>query len=160
MSDQPNEQQSGQVHTIGHSDLPIDVFVERLLAHGVDTVVDVRSRPQSRFPWFNRDALAQRLAASDVAYLFLGDALGGLPADIRMYSMDGAPDYYQIARQPFYAEALERVLALVREKRHVALMCGEADPMVCHREQLVGQSLRAHGVEVEHILKPEAAQVV
>lgn len=142
-----------RLYTIGHSNHAFETFLALLQARGVDTVVDVRTRPRSRFPWFNQPRLADLLDEAGVRYIYLGEKLGGQPQDIRLYALDGAPDYYTIARQDFFREGIEQVLRLVREGRRVALMCGEAEPDVCHRERLVGQALRAHGVAVEHILK-------
>lgn len=147
-----------QVRTIGHSDLRFETFLSLLEKHGVDTVVDIRSRPRSRFPWFNRAALEHRLAEAGMRYVFLGAELGGLPADLRLYSLDGAPDYYLIGQQQFYLDGIAQLMALIREGASVALMCGEADPMICHRERLVGRTLREQDVEIVHILREEATQ--
>jgi hypothetical protein len=47
----------------------------------------------SRFsPHFNKAAFAASLAARDVAYLFLGQALGGRPENPEMYT-EGREDY-------------------------------------------------------------------
>jgi uncharacterized protein (DUF488 family) len=70
--------------TIGHSNLAADRFVALLKDAGVTAVVDVRSVPFSRWcPWFSGKALAQRLAGEAIAYIALGDALGGRPRDPR-----------------------------------------------------------------------------
>jgi len=79
--------------TIGHSNLAADRFVALLKDAGVTAVADVRSVPFSRWcPWFSGKALAQRLAGEAVAYVALGDALGGRPRDPRLYR-DGVADY-------------------------------------------------------------------
>jgi uncharacterized protein (DUF488 family) len=44
--------------TIGHSSRELSEFLKQLVAHGVQIVGDVRSRPGSyRFPQFNREIL-------------------------------------------------------------------------------------------------------
>jgi len=56
--------------TIGHSNLPVERFVELLAGAGVTAIVDVRSVPFSRrFPWFTGKRLAERLAQSSIGYL-------------------------------------------------------------------------------------------
>ena len=51
------------IKTIGHSNHPIERFVELLKSGGVDELVDVRSQPWSRrYPQFGRERLAQTLA--------------------------------------------------------------------------------------------------
>jgi len=37
------------VFTIGHSNHPLEVFVDLLKKHEIDVVVDVRSRPRSKY---------------------------------------------------------------------------------------------------------------
>ena len=61
------------VLTIGHSTHDSEAFVALLQRYGVTDVADVRSSPYSRFnPQFNREALANRLAACGIEYAFLG----------------------------------------------------------------------------------------
>ena len=50
------------VHTIEHSDMGREKFMDRLEQNGVELVVDVRSTPHSRHaPQFNRKELAGAL---------------------------------------------------------------------------------------------------
>ncbi|HET7019845.1 MAG TPA: DUF488 domain-containing protein, partial [Xanthobacteraceae bacterium] len=64
--------------TIGHSNLPAERFMALLTSAGVTAIADVRSVPFSRWcPWFSGKALAERLAGQRIAYVALGDALGG-----------------------------------------------------------------------------------
>lgn len=69
------------LYTIGHSNLKMDQFLAHLQRYGVTMLVDVRTRPQSRFfPWFNRRNLSEQLSASGIGYGFIdyrreGDAI-------------------------------------------------------------------------------------
>ena len=72
--------------TIGHSNLAADRFVALLKHAGVTAVADVRSVPFSRWcPWFSGKALTERLAGEAIAYIAVGNALGGRPRDPRLY---------------------------------------------------------------------------
>jgi uncharacterized protein (DUF488 family) len=142
---------SFDVLTIGHSNIPIERFVELLQHAGVNAIVDVRSVPHSRWcPWFSQKQLAPRLAADGMSYAFEGDALGGRPRDEQLYR-DGAADYEAMAKQPYYQDGLARVTAQARGSR-VCLMCKEREPLDCHRCLLVARSLAEHGLTVGHIL--------
>jgi uncharacterized protein (DUF488 family) len=135
------------VHTVGHSNLPFDAFVANLRRHGVELLVDVRSVPRSRFaPWSTHPRVAERLAEVGVSYAYLGQALGGRPPS------GGKPDYDLMAREPAYLAGIDDLLLLAAEKR-VAVMCSEGDPTQCHREHLIGRSLRDRGLEVRHITR-------
>ena len=66
------------VLTVGHSDRPLEEFVELLQAHGTTLVADVRKMPGSRRnPQFGRDALPQALRQAGIGYVHL-PGLGGL----------------------------------------------------------------------------------
>src|SRR5258708_37867493 len=98
-SDPMTAAQACDLMTIGHSNLAADRFIALLKNAGVTAVADVRSVPFSRWcPWFSSKALATRLAAEDVAYLALGDELGGRPRDPQPYFHRVA--HHQATAQP------------------------------------------------------------
>ncbi len=137
--------------TIGHSNLELEVFLALLAQHRVQTLCDVRSRPRSfRFPQFNREPLEAGLASVGVHYEFLGETLGGRPADPRVYREDGLVDYAARRRAPDFAEGLERALALSGASV-TALMCAEEDPLRCHRFLMICPALLERGVSLVHI---------
>jgi uncharacterized protein (DUF488 family) len=139
------------VLTIGHSNHDLEKFVSLLRGAGATLVVDVRSAPVSRWcPHFNGRTLAPALAAEGLGYAYLGEALGGRPRDPTLM-VGGKPDYAAMARQPGFAVALDRVLALAAEGTP-ALMCAERAPADCHRARLVAPALVVRGAHVRHIL--------
>jgi hypothetical protein len=141
------------IYTIGHSDHELERFVELLQRHQIDTVVDVRSQPYSRWvPAFNREALQGGLQEAGLTYVFLGEALGGRPADPALYNGEGAvTDYDRIAAMPAYQAGLTALLRLA-DQASVVIMCSEADYHACHRSRLITPSLLARDVRVIHIL--------
>lgn len=147
------------VCTIGHSNRPLEAFIDLLRQNAVERVLDVRTIPRSRSnPQFNGDALARSLDASGIAYLHL-PALGGLrrarPGSLnagwRNASFRGYADYMQT---PEFAEGIERVVEMARTQTCV-LMCAEAVPWRCHRS-LIGDALLVRGILVEDIIGPGA----
>jgi len=136
--------------TIGHSNLAADRFVALLKHAGVTAVADVRSVPFSRWcPWFSGKALAERLAGEAIAYIAVGDALGGRPRDPRLYR-DGVADYEAMAATAEFAAGLERVADEMARHR-VCLLCAEREPLDCHRCLLVGRALAERGLALGHI---------
>jgi uncharacterized protein (DUF488 family) len=137
--------------TIGHSNHGLARFVELLNQHRVSAILDVRSRPVSRFhPHFNKAALERSLADAGIAYVFLGKELGARPADPACY-VRGRVSYSRLAARPEFAEDLSRVREAMAGSRP-ALLCAERDPIECHRMILVSRRLRGPGVEIKHIL--------
>jgi uncharacterized protein (DUF488 family) len=144
------------VLTIGHSNHPIDKFLELLARHGVKAVADVRSHPASRFnPQFNRERLRASLESAGVRYLFLGRELGARSADPDVY-VDDRVDYDRLAATPQFQDGLVRIERSAAEP--VALMCAERDPLDCHRALLICPHLEAHGSRTAHILDSGALE--
>jgi uncharacterized protein (DUF488 family) len=140
-----------EVLTIGHSTQSYEDFLRKLRAARVTAVADVRSAPFSRhFPHFNRDALKEELRMDSIAYVFLGDELGGRPKD-KQFFCNGVADYEKMARTEAFAKGLDRVIEGTRKYR-IALMCSEHDPLDCHRCLLVGRALSEKGISLGHIL--------
>ena len=156
-----DETTPARIHTVGHSTRTVEELVALLRAHGVATLVDVRTIPRSRRnPQFAREALAASLAPTAIRYLHM-PGLGGLrhprPDSVndgwRNAGFRGYADYMQT---PEFAESLE---ALIREARRApaAIMCAEAVPWRCHRS-LLADALTVRGIEVAHILTARGAE--
>ncbi|MDI1285357.1 MAG: DUF488 domain-containing protein [Reyranella sp.] len=132
------------IKTIGHSNHPIERFVDLLKAAGVEVLVDVRSTPWSRrFPQFGKDRLATALAGAGIDYRHEGAALGGKP--------QSGGSYDDLAACPDFTQALDR-LAAGAAGATLCLMCAEKEPLDCHRTVLVSRRLAERGVAVEHLL--------
>ena len=138
--------------TIGHSNHELEAFLALLEAHGVDTVADVRSWPRSRFaPQFNARSLQESLRRDRIAYVPMGESLGGRPTSPALYTGSGRADYELMARTPAFQEGTARLLELAAQGT-TALLCSEREPHQCHRALLVGQQLHLDGNPVAHIV--------
>jgi uncharacterized protein (DUF488 family) len=142
------------MRTVGHSTLPIDLFLSILKANEVHSLVDIRSIPKSRYnPQFAQENLAPALEAAGIEYRWQR-SLGGLRhprkdsinLGWRVSSFRGYADYMQT---PEFQVALDELLAIAGEFGTV-IMCAEAVPWRCHRS-LVSDALTARSVAVEHI---------
>ncbi len=140
-----------EIFTVGHSSLSYEEFYKLLRGASVTAVADVRTAPFSRRnPQFNRDTLREQLRMDGIAYVFLGEELGGRPKE-RKFFCDGVADYEKMAQSPDFERGLQRVIEGAKQFR-VALMCSEHDPLECHRCLLVGRALSKKDVTVNHIL--------
>lgn len=100
---------SKSLYSIGHGARKTEDFIKLLKQYGIRYVADVRSFPQSRLhPQFNRKALENSLGVEEITYVFLGDQLGGRPADKTCY-IDGVIDYERVATKDFYKIGIERL---------------------------------------------------
>ncbi|WPB79330.1 DUF488 domain-containing protein [Archangium violaceum] len=143
-----------RIYTVGHSTRTAEELLELLQAHGIQTLVDIRTVPRSRTnPQFNQDTLPRTLAKADIRYVHL-PRLGGLRRTSkdspntawRNASFRGYADYMQTDE---FTRGLEELRELTADGP-LALMCAEAVRWRCHRT-LVADALYARGVEVRHI---------
>ncbi len=138
------------VWTIGYERLLPPALLAELQAAGVERVIDVRYRPQSRRPGMSKTRLGELLGDHGIAYEHR-KALG-TPPDIRWLFHAGRTDE---ARAAFLAHvedtAAAELDALARELHTApatALMCLEADPAGCHR-RVVAEALRRREPQLE-----------
>lgn len=146
------------VYTIGYGARDIDAFCDVLRRYEIAYLIDVRTRPYSRYkPDFSKDALAHHLERAGIRYVFMGDTLGGLPQDRSLYEGD-LVIYERVAEQAFYQEGIARVKRAWEQGVPIVLMCSEGRPEQCHRSKLIGYSLKDQGIPVAHI--DEADQLI
>jgi uncharacterized protein (DUF488 family) len=149
------------VYTIGHSNLPFDKFIDLLNSYQIQTLVDVRSSPYSRFnPQFNREILEANLKLKDIQYKYAGDFLGGRPKDPSCYKdgklPEGHANYLHLVEYPsvmtkdFFIKGIERLVDIAKNEI-VSVMCSEEDPAQCHRHHLIGKYLARQDITVLHI---------
>jgi uncharacterized protein (DUF488 family) len=139
------------IWTIGYERLLPDELVAELEAAGVERVIDVRFRPQSRRPGMSKTRLGERLGGHGIAYEHRREL--GTPADIRWFYKhnrvaEGAPAFREHVERHAAAE-LDALAAELEHGPRTALLCLEADPATCHRRILV-EALRERrpGLEV------------
>ncbi len=138
------------VYTIGHSNQPWAEFVGNLKANKIETVVDVRSKPRSRFGQFHKTHLQNYLPKENIAYIFSGDTLGGHPTNPELYDSDHHVVYERIASKRPFRNAIKQLIELAGKSR-VAIMCKEEKPADCHRHPLIARYLLERRVKVLHI---------
>ena len=122
------------IKTIGHSTRTIEEFLNKLKEEKIDVVVDVRSKPYSKWvPHFNRYPLETSLTRSGILYLFRGNNLGGLDENVD------------------FDKTINEVYELSKTKRLV-LLCSESDYTKCHRYNTLAPALEIKGATVSHIV--------
>lgn len=133
------------IYTLGHSSHSWARFSELLSLFDIGCVLDVRSRPRSRWSAFSHPNFRINLNDVGVSYLYMGSELGGQPTS-------GPADYSAISATEGFLEAIDKVLAIAQRCK-VALVCSEHDPIQCHRFLLISRALAARGADVHHILR-------
>ncbi|MFL5817811.1 MAG: DUF488 family protein [Conexibacter sp.] len=142
--------------TIGYERLPPDALVAELEAAGVERVLDVRYRPQSRRPGMSKTKLGLWLREHGIAYESRRTL--GTPPEIRPLYRGGAvrqaADAFRTHVEQTAAGELDALAAELSAPGapRTALLCLEAEPAHCHRrvvaEQLRERAPRLHVVDL------------
>jgi uncharacterized protein (DUF488 family) len=120
--------------TAGYQGHNIETFLDLLMSHGVEQLIDVRQLPFSRKPDFSKKRLTAHLAGVGIAYMHV--AALGTPKPLRdeVRREHDYPAFFAamqaiIDAQP---EALREALQLAWARPSV-LLCFEASYAECHR---------------------------
>jgi uncharacterized protein (DUF488 family) len=144
-----------QLWTIGYEGAAAHAAVGALADAGVELLVDVRIRAQSRKPGFSKSTLAAELDRAGIGYEHLRDL--GTPLHIKALFRAGELEagreqYREHLRGDDAARAsLARLVDLAGERR-TAILCFERDERTCHRMVVCEELARAHpGFEAYHL---------
>ena len=146
-----------EVYTIGYGGRETDEFIALLNQYDIDTLVDVRSQPYSRYaPDFCRDKLSTILSHSGIHYEFMGDSLGGRPDDIDCYTYSPQRkkrllDAKKCEAREFYRQGISQLKRALAAGRRIVIMCSELEPHECHRGYVLGKTLDSDEIAVTHI---------
>lgn len=123
------------IYTVGHGTASAQLFRNILDGAEITMVIDVRSRPCSRFdPQYSRKELAYNLGLWSIEYQWKGANFGGLGPNVR------------------FDETVQEV-AVLASRRTIALLCSEKSPEECHRKTMLTPAFQTLGVDVVHLLQ-------
>ena len=138
-----------RLFTIGYEKLLPPELVNELQLAGVERLIDVRYRPQSRRPGMSKTRLGELLGDHGIAYEHRR-ALG-TPPDIRwLFKNKREAEGRERFRSHVEANAADELDALASELDRApatALLCLEADPAACHR-RILAEALRARRADL------------
>ncbi len=138
-------------YSIGYGNRKIATFISLLAKNSVQVLVDVRSKPFSRFnPAYRRNLLEAHLKGVGIEYLFQGNCLGGRPIDQSVY-INSKLNYNLLAKTQEFQDGIKSLLNVASNKV-TAIMCSELDPAKCHRKTIIGTFIEdQYGISLLHI---------
>lgn len=146
-----------EIFTIGYGGRETNDFIALLNQYDIDTLVDVRSQPYSRYaPDFCKERLTAILNRSGIAYQFMGNSLGGRPDDSECYTYSPQRkkkllDAKKCEEKDFYQQGIARLRRASSTGRRIVIMCSELEPHECHRGYVLGKTLDDAETVVVHI---------
>lgn len=139
--------------TIGYENADLADFIETLHLGGIQVLIDIRDRAQSRRPGFSKTALSEALARSGIGYVHhkkLGDPKEGRDA-ARSGEFDRFRQIFsEVMRSDGAQIALREVADVARTKR-ICLMCFERDEKTCHRMIVADHLKNVLDTEITHL---------
>lgn len=126
------------IWTIGYERLLPEQLAAELRAAGIERVIDVRRRPQSRRPGMSKTRLGELLASHGIVYENRREL--GTPADLRHDFHAGRLEPARAAYRAYVEKespaALAELADALDDGPRTALLCLEEDPARCHRRVL------------------------
>jgi uncharacterized protein (DUF488 family) len=142
----------GHIFSIGHGNKDFDDFVEELQSFNVNYLIDIRSKPYSKWNTdFAQGMLKFLLTRQNMTYVYMGEELGGLPKDTSCY-VNGKVEYDILKTKDFFQKGLERLMLADKKGINIAIMCSESNPAECHRTKVIGVELQKKGFNLRHIV--------
>ncbi len=122
--------------TIGYERAELRDFIATLETLGVEVLVDIRERAQSRRPGFSKSTLSRALADAGISYLHFREL--GDPKEGRDAARAGNTALFrQVFGRVMQSHAGERALSeleVLAADQKICLMCYERDYRECHRK--------------------------
>lgn len=131
--DKKGQPRMATIWTLGHSNKDIETFISMLQTANIQTVVDCRTKPRSRWQHFNAEQLAMHLASIQINYELRGHNIGGYAGNV------------------YFDETLDELKDRAKLGERIALLCSEGKPEQCHRGTVLAPALERLGVSVEHL---------
>jgi uncharacterized protein (DUF488 family) len=142
------------LYTIGYEGQSLELFIMKLTANEVRTVVDVRELPLSRKPGFSKTRLSEALRDADIVYQSV--RVLGSPRDLR-HELRETRDWRKFSdRFQEHLNGQTEALSELIESAYgepTCLMCFERDSSTCHRSIVAERAvmLANNGLTVRHL---------
>ena len=143
-----------KIFTLGYSGFQLETFIEKLVQHEIECLIDVREIPISRKKGFAKTALTEALLEAGIQYRHF-KALGS-PKLLR-HQVREDRDYNTFykgvrkhLRKEAGVEAIGEAIATAREMRS-CIMCFCPDWEFCHRSCVVESILKSVHFSFQHL---------
>jgi uncharacterized protein (DUF488 family) len=131
--------------TIGYEGISLETYLNKLIQNDVKVLVDVRNNPLSQKFGFSKSQLIKYCTSLNIEYIHFADV--GIQSEYRQ-ELKTQNDYDQLFtayRQNTLIKTIptqEKILALLKERKRIALTCFEANVCQCHRSHLADAVVR------------------
>jgi len=141
------------INTIGYESANLDDFIMSASDAGIEILIDVRDRAQSRKKGFSKTALSEALNSVGIEYLHLREL--GDPKEGREAARSGQwAKFHKIYGEVLNSEKAQSAMELITnlsKTKSVCLLCYERDHKTCHRKCITDEIERRVGEKARHL---------
>ena len=142
------------IYTIGHSNHPIEFFLDLLQMYRINCLIDVRSIPASgRFPQYNKKPLRKVLQDKHIFYMHFGKEFGARQKDASVWNEEQQLDFEKFQQTSIFLSGIDRLKLGLEKQFRIVLMCSEGNPLECHRFSMIAVKLHQLDFDIQHILR-------
>ncbi len=144
---------NGELFTVGSSNQAINDFISLLQKYKINSLVDVRSVPYSKFsPQFNELSLKNELKKHSIQYSSFKHEFGARRIEKAAFH-DGRVSFDAVKELDVFKNGISRIVVGIEKGYRIALMCTEKDPIDCHRFILVSRNIEMSAqIQASHIM--------
>lgn len=140
------------IYTIGYSCFKIDEFINVLKKYKINSLIDVRSNPNSMYYIdYNMSNLESLLKANGIIYRNYKKEFGARQENPQFHC-NGYLDFEKYVKSDSFLEGVRKIEAGIERGYVFAFMCAEKDPSTCHRNIMVAREFYKKGYEIGNIL--------
>lgn len=141
------------IYTIGHSNYSMEKLIEMLRYYNINTVVDIRGTPYSKYNvHFDKERIQHTLTKEGFIYIYMARELAAKRINKVSYNAEGYSDFEKVVEEEDFKRGIERLKVGCRKGYRIVLLGAMQDPIRCHRSILVGRALKEAEFNVMHIL--------
>ena len=142
-----------KIYTIGHSNYSMERFLDMLRHYNINTVVDIRGTPYSKYNvQYDKEKLQETLRAEGFTYIYMAKEFAAKRGNKQSYNGEGYSDFEEVIKEKDFLNGIERLKVGCSKGYRIALLGAMQSPIRCHRCILLGRELIKAGFELRHIL--------
>lgn len=141
------------VYAIGHSNYPLEKFLDMINKYDINCIVDIRETPYSKYNvQYNKEDFNKTLKKLGYTYIYMGVEFGAKRLSKLSYNKQGYADFEEVAKEEIFLQGIERLKKGCSIGYKIVLMGAMQEPIRCHRSILVGRELEKYGFNIKYIM--------
>lgn len=155
------------IYTIGYATKTTEMFLNCLIKHKINCVIDVRSSPYSKtFSEYNKENLKTLLAKNSISYSNFSEEFGARRTEDdvyeKTYDQNERPQlqvsFRKVHQKEKFQNGYKRILNGIQKGFNICFLCSEKKPEDCHRFIMVASYFKNDEIDIINIIDEETTQ--